>query len=247
MPAVLFQTMPPLSPDEYASLEQSIIEHGILVPVLVDENGTVIDGHHRQKIAVENDLRCPVEVRGGLSEADKRTLSISLNVDRRQLTREQRRAIIEASLKADPGLSNREQGRRVGVVDKTVGSVRRELEATAEIPQSDVRVSADGRERPSTQPDRPVSKVTESRKEEVFVDAANRLNAEDAAREIGVALEVMSRFGNSSHRARILTDWWPLGNGAVPPVSRELFNPGQLRQIAVALEQLANEMENQNV
>lgn len=78
-------------------------------------------------------------------------------------------------------------------------------------------------------------------------DAANRQNAETAAKEIAQAIDVMWRFGHVAHRTRILTDWWPLGKGAVAPASRGLFNPGQLRQIAGSLEQLATEMEQLDV
>lgn len=59
------------------------------------------------------------------------------------------------SLKSDPQLSNREHARRTGVSDNTVGSVRRELESTAQIAQSETRVSGDGRVRPASQPPRP--------------------------------------------------------------------------------------------
>lgn len=58
------------------------------------------------------------------------------------------------SLRADPQLSNREHARRIGVDDKTVATVRKDMEATAEIPQSDTRTSGDGRVRPATQPER---------------------------------------------------------------------------------------------
>ena len=78
-------------------------------------------------------------------------------------------------------------------------------------------------------------------------DAANQQNAESASAEIGRALEVLCRFENASHRTRILTNWWPLGKGAVPPISRDLFNPTQLRQIAESLRHLANEMESSDV
>ena len=48
---MLYQFLPRLSDDEYTSLEKSIREHGIQVPIVVDENGSVIDGHHRKEIA----------------------------------------------------------------------------------------------------------------------------------------------------------------------------------------------------
>lgn len=137
---VLFQSMPPLSPDEYAALEASIRHHGILVPITVDEHGVVIDGHHRQAIARSLGVECPTKQIGGLSDPEKRTMALTLNLDRRNLTREQRRAIVEASVKADPQLSDREHARRTGVSDKTVGSVRAELVESAEIPHFSRRI-----------------------------------------------------------------------------------------------------------
>ena len=133
---VLFQFMPPLLPSEYASLTESIRQHGIQVPVLVDENGAIIDGHHRDMIAAELGIDCPRDVRTGLSDSVKRTLAISLNKDRRHLTRAQVQALVEESVKADPQLSDREHARRVGVDHKTVATVRGALVANGEFPHS---------------------------------------------------------------------------------------------------------------
>lgn len=151
---VLFQFMPPLLPSEYASLTESIRAHGVQVPVLVDENGAIIDGHHRDQIAAELGIDCPRDVRAGLTEADKRTLAISLNKDRRHLTREQVRALLAESVKADPQLSDREHARRVGVHNETVASVRRELEATGDVTDSVTRTDSLGRQQPATKPER---------------------------------------------------------------------------------------------
>lgn len=137
---VLFQALPPLAPDEYRALEESILEHGVMVPIILDENGVVIDGHHRQKITVHHGLPCPSETKSGYTDSEKRTLALSLNIDRRQLSREQKRALIAESLKADPQLSNREHAKRTGVSDKTVGTVRDELEESAEIPHFTERI-----------------------------------------------------------------------------------------------------------
>lgn len=131
--AVRFQALPPLSPDEYVALEKSILALGVMVPILVDDHDVVIDGHHRQKIAAHHNLHCPVEKKRGLSDAAKRTLALSLNLDRRHLTREQRRALVEESIKADPQLSDREHGRRTGVSPQTATKVRDELEESAQV------------------------------------------------------------------------------------------------------------------
>ena len=126
--AVLFQFMPPLLPSEYQALTESIRAHGVQVPVIVDENGAIIDGHHRDQIATELGVACPRVVRDDLTDAEKRTLAISLNKDRRHLTREQVRALIAESIKADPDLSDRAHAQRTGASHPTVGKVRAELE-----------------------------------------------------------------------------------------------------------------------
>lgn len=48
--------------------------------------------------------------------------------------RAQRQAMVVEALRAEPQLSDREHARRLGVSDKTVGSARRRLEQSAEIP-----------------------------------------------------------------------------------------------------------------
>jgi hypothetical protein len=78
-------------------------------------------------------------------------------------------------------------------------------------------------------------------------DFANHANAVQAAKNIGDALATFLTFSTANYRARILTDWWPLGKEAVLPANRDLFNPAQLREIAGSLEHLATEMEQQNV
>jgi hypothetical protein len=169
--AVLYQTMPQLSPDEYSNLEQSIRDHGMQVPVIVDEFGVIIDGHHRQKIAQTLGIDCPTDIKTGMTDAEKRSLSISLNIDRRQLSREQRRVIIEANLRAEPQLSDREHAKRAGVSPSTVGAVRDGLERDGELSKLDSRVSADGRERPATQPAREPEPESYWSPEESFVGA----------------------------------------------------------------------------
>lgn len=146
---VLFQNMPPLSPEEYTALEQSIIHNGIQVPILLDERGTVIDGHHRQKIAQHLGIKCPSRTVSGKTETEKRTLALSLNLDRRHLTREQRRTLAVESLKADPELSNRQHAERVGVDHKTIQAVRAPLVERGEIPHVETRMDSLGRQQPA--------------------------------------------------------------------------------------------------
>lgn len=170
--AVRFQALPPLSPEEYQALEQSILTHGVMVAVLVDEDGIVIDGHHRQKIASEHNLDCPIEIVCDRSDAEKRTLALSLNLDRRNLTREQRRALVSESIKADPQLSDREHGRRTGVSPTTVGGIRHDLEKVSKLDTFERRV--DPRSGKASQPaPKPPSPRPPRRKP--FIDLAREL------------------------------------------------------------------------
>lgn len=127
-----YQVMPRLTPDEYAELEQSIIDHGVQVPITVAPDGSIIDGHHRDEIARKHNLHCPRITAEG-DEQNLRGLAFSLNLHRRHLTREQKRWIVMESIKADPQLTDREHSRRTGVSPTTAGDVRRELEESVQI------------------------------------------------------------------------------------------------------------------
>lgn len=155
MSAIRFQVMPPLAPDEYQELRDDIADRGVIEPIHVDEHGVVIDGHHRKRIADDLGIECPTIVHDDLDDAGKRSLAFTLNLKRRHLNREQRRALIAESLKADPGLSNREHARRTGVDKNTVKSVRDGLVAGGEIHHLDERAGPDGKVYPASQPSRP--------------------------------------------------------------------------------------------
>src|SRR5262249_3730544 len=71
----------------------------------------------------------------------------SLNLERRHVTNKEKRDLIAKLLKADPGKSNRQIAKLTKADDKTVASVRRKKEATAEIPQLEATVGADGKKR----------------------------------------------------------------------------------------------------
>jgi len=114
-----YQVLPPLTEEERNRLTESIREHGVKVPVVKDEHGEIIDGHHRAMIADSLGIRYETVIESGLPEFKKRILALSLNVDRRQMTdaqrvlaaeeiepdyREQARArMAEAGAKAAPG------------------------------------------------------------------------------------------------------------------------------------------------
>lgn len=101
-----YQLFGALLDDEYQRLKESIAEHGILVPVEVDENGTILDGHHR--VRAWQELReagvkvpdYPRIVRKFATDAEKRNHVRALNLLRRHLTVEQR-VQVWAEMRAD--------------------------------------------------------------------------------------------------------------------------------------------------
>ena len=173
--SVKYQVMPPLSPDEYQDLYEDIKANGVLVPIIEDEDGVIIDGHHRAKIASELNVPCPVEIAEGKGEAAKRGMAFTLNLKRRHLNREQRRHLIAESLKKDPQLSNREHARRTGAHKDTVGSVRVELEEGGQIGHLSERLAPDGKSYPASQS----AREPESEPQPAEPSASNLMSQDD--------------------------------------------------------------------
>jgi len=166
-----YQLLPELPPEQFQALKADIAERGVIVAVLVDEFGAILDGHNRARACRElgiNDY--PVEVRSGLTEAEKRALARNLNALRRHLTREQVRSLIADQLRDTPEWSNRRVAGGLGVDDKTVASVRMGLMATAEFPQLDKTVGADGKARRAPPKRRRKSHSAPLADDELFLD-----------------------------------------------------------------------------
>jgi ParB-like nuclease domain len=143
-----YQMLPELPREQFEELKRDIAERGVVVPVIVDEFGAILDGHNRARACRElgiNDY--PVEIRSGLSEVEKRALARSVNVLRRHLTRDQVRELVGDQLRDTPEWSNNRIAGTLGVDDKTVAAVRNNLAATSEIPKLDRLVGADGKAR----------------------------------------------------------------------------------------------------
>jgi len=143
-----YQLFSPLSDIEYAALRDDIAARGVLVPVEEDEHGCILDGHHRVRIARELGIDYPRIVRAGLTEEEKRRHVRKVNLLRRHLAPEQKRAIIAAQLKETPEKSDRIIAGMLGVSNKTVSSLRADLVASGELCNIHSSIGADGKERP---------------------------------------------------------------------------------------------------
>ena len=128
---LLFQSsiFPPLSHEEYEVLEADILAHGVQVPIIRGRHLSVIDGRHRISICERHQLDYPELQIANATEDEERELAISLNVKRRQLSREQRRKLLEVEIMRDPKRSDNRIASLCGVHNETVATVRAQLAA----------------------------------------------------------------------------------------------------------------------
>ena len=76
----------PLSEKEYDDLKNSIKAHGLLVPIIVNEAGIILDGHNRYRICKELGIK-PVVIRKEFQNmAAEKLFVIESNLRRRHLT-----------------------------------------------------------------------------------------------------------------------------------------------------------------
>lgn len=110
--------LPPLSSAEYAALRADIKVNGVREPVLLDEDGNILDGHHRKRI----DPNAPTRVIKGLSPEEKRAFVFRSNFCRRNLSPEQRDEVKGRMKETAVGL--REEGRTQQEIADLLGVAR---------------------------------------------------------------------------------------------------------------------------
>ena len=81
--------LPPLKTSEREALAADIKANGVLHPVVIDEDGNILDGHHRYAI----DRNAPTRVVEGLTDEEKQAYTIRANLARRNLSLDQTRAV----------------------------------------------------------------------------------------------------------------------------------------------------------
>ncbi len=118
------ELLPPLSTQEYDALKASIKAEGIRIPIVVDEDGNILDGFHRFKI----DAKAPRKVLRGLTEAEKMAFVFEANLTRRNLSVNQKkeaakemRKIANALRKENPKKNTQAKvAARLGVGQQTI-------------------------------------------------------------------------------------------------------------------------------
>lgn len=90
------QILPSLSKEEYEGLKSSIAKYGVLVPIELDEQGNVLDGHHRLRACQELEIsNYPTVTKRFKNEEEKQAYIYTMNLARRQLSPEQLKEIRE--------------------------------------------------------------------------------------------------------------------------------------------------------
>ena len=227
-----YQLLPALSEAEYAALRESIAEHGIRVPIEVDEDGNILDGHHRAAIAEELGIDCPQVVVSNLdTETSKRTVALMLNLSRRHLTREQKRQVIAASIEADPHLSDREHARRCGASPTTVGTVRRSMSSVSKLDSDIEDQKVDRRVRvDAADPAAAIDKVIEHFGDDAFIWMLDRITAHFSVDHLDAMVKIYRAMPDTEDPGAVLT--WisdTYGDDAADNIARSVLAKGGAR------------------
>jgi ParB-like chromosome segregation protein Spo0J len=153
-PSQLFDV---LDPATLAGLRDSVQRLGVLVPIAKDQDGNVLDGHHRVQVADELGVKYRIDVIQCADEQQRDEIRRTLNVDRRQLSGDDlKRHIVTLALLREPSgvgaLSQTEIAERAGVdqayVSRTLASP--ELMTGHKLPTQ--RRGKDGKVRKASRP-----------------------------------------------------------------------------------------------
>ena len=175
-------------------------------------------------------------------KAGKFTDARKLNLARRHLDREQKRALIAQQLKATPQLSDRQIAESLGTSHPTVAAVRAELIESGDVEPLPTRTDSLGHQRPATQPERPSGYRLQD------ASAAGAQSILDSAKQIrqGRSAEIVARNERLRHAAAALPT--PQGEYRTvvidPPWPMEIIDrdvrPGQvgMRYPVMSLEEI---------
>jgi ParB-like nuclease domain len=181
------ELFPLMAEAELKELADDIKQHGVLEPITLfstDGRPALLDGRNRLDacalaglLSLDGDGNLQITTNGRAArlhywlehqDRDPYALVLSYNAHRRHLTGDQKRELIAKVLKAQPEKSNRAIAKQTKADDKTVGKVRADLEANAEIPHKTERAEASGRKargrkpatkQPKTEKHKPAPKV----------------------------------------------------------------------------------------
>lgn len=122
-----FQGMAALDAWTYEDLKADIQENGVEVPIVVNQDYVIVDGHNRFAIAQELGIvdSLPVEVHTYGSVAATQAAAIRLNVNRRQIGKDQRNQYV-IQMRELMGMTQREVADRLGISHNRVSEIEKD-------------------------------------------------------------------------------------------------------------------------
>ena len=118
-----YDLLPPLTTNEFAALRADIKANGVRDPIMVDDDGEILDGHHRHSI----DKNAPRRTISGMTESEKQAFVFAANFNRRNLSpsqqqdaRKKMQAIAKALKKENKSNTQAVIARKLGVSQPTV-------------------------------------------------------------------------------------------------------------------------------
>ena len=147
-----YQFFPEMSEEEYFQLKEDIRHKGVVVPIEMDEEGNIIDGHHRFKAfgeLIDEGADIPMfdsTRRHFQSEAAKVEYVLALNLKRRHLSPEQRTELIVKLRKPPFGYT---MSRIAEVLSISIATVSRAIDGLPSTEKAELKAleitGADGR------------------------------------------------------------------------------------------------------
>lgn len=191
-----YQGMAALDAWTYEDLKRDIKENGVLVPLVVTQDGVIVDGHHRYKIAEELGIvdTLPVEVRTYDSESAIQAEAIGLNALRRQMSKDERnRQIVRMR---ELGMTQRQIGDRLGLAHNRISEIESSSTSVSEVEEVDPLETAKAKAATGKGNGRGAYKFTRRESEAVQAEV-ERLDAEglkqyEIADRIGISFSAVS-------------------------------------------------------
>lgn len=148
-----YQVMSRLGYDKYRALKNLIEESGIEVPIMVDGDMFILDGHHRRMAWMDllnagSGIPGPitVDVRADLTTEDQKwEVVYSLNAVRREHNEDERKKLLNKVLKAHTHWANGRIANDLGTDDHTVARMRNQLEQLGVIAEERILQARNGR------------------------------------------------------------------------------------------------------
>jgi len=138
--------LPPLSKEEYEALKNSIKKEGLLIPIVVNEENTIVDGHHRYKICKELGISVRVVTKKFSNKLEERKFVILSNLHRRHLNAYQKAEMGMLLYEIEKEKAKVRRARHVGADGKASELVAKEIGLSSRTFERALKVIREGSE-----------------------------------------------------------------------------------------------------